>query len=810
MSTKTPKPETQPAAAVAAPQAPRRWRLALMVLGVAVANLAVVWWLVGGRSGTNKADRPAAPVTLKRALALLDAGRFRQARTAARTLRSAARDPSQAISATFVLGAASALEAEEFWGRERRALFATAAKHLGEAVKGGFPSDRQQQGWLLLGKSLFHSGRAAESRAPLNQALSFGGDSVGEVHRLLASAYRTGDAADLDQALHHAEAYLAQESLSDEDRNEGLLALANVHWQLHQYAECGAALAQVPAESAVYADALLMRGRLALYAAREAKAALAADAPPATHGAVKTAFDAAIEQFRRVQDDPLAARAVRRSRYLIGICYLEMGDQVAALAQFERTRSVHLDSAEGMAAGLQEADLLRSLKRDDDAVAAYRRVLSSTTDPRRFENPWIPRDRFQARVVAAVSHYLEREQYPRALAMSEALWPLFSRSRAVELTAETYRQWAEKLLSDAKGQNEQQASTTRREGRRLMRRAGEEFRRLARLNFTERQYPDDVWRAAECCLAGQNYPDAVLHFEDYLKNEPQRRRPAALVGLGQAFLALDRRDDALSALRECMDFYPRSVASFEARLVAAKAHVAKGDGQAAEALLRENLNGEVLTPQSKEWRESLFALGELLESMGRYDEAIDRLDEAVARYPDVRRDIDARYLIGECYRKAAKAPQAKVLAATSETTRALHRKQAEQLLEKAVASYQQAQAALNRRQERSELAPLEKAVLRNSYFLVGATLFELGRHEEAIRVYSVATNRYQHDPEVLDAFVQIANCQRRLGRPIEARGAIQQAKVVLGRIKKADSDFALTTNYSRAEWTQVLDWLSQL
>ena len=167
------------------------------------------------------------------------------------------------------------------------------------------------------------------------------------------------------------------------------------------------------------------------------------------------------------------------------------------------------------------------------------------------------------------------------------------------------------------------------------------------------------------------------------------------------------------------------------------------------------------------------------------------------------------YLVAEAYRQVAKVPQEKLLTDTIETARLAHIKQIQHALESAIAHYEQVQVALNRRMEKAELGAIESATLRNSYFAVGAAQFAMGRYEEAIRAYSIATNRYQHAPEVLEAFVQIATCYRRLDKPIEARGAVQQAKVVLGRIK-SDANFAEGTNYTRAEWANLLEWLGTL
>ena len=85
----------------------------------------------------------------------------------------------------------------------------------------------------------------------------------------------------------------------------------------------------------------------------------------------------------------------------------------------------------------------------------------------------------------------------------------------------------------------------------------------------------------------------------------------------------------------------------------------------------------------------------------------------------------------------------------------------------------------------------------------------LGRYEEAIQAYATASNRYQQQPESLEAYVQIANCQRRLDRAAEARGTLEQAKVVLNQIS-AETDFARIMRYDRQQWMEVLDWLATL
>ncbi|MGW8257861.1 MAG: tetratricopeptide repeat protein, partial [Thermoguttaceae bacterium] len=65
--------------------------------------------------------------------------------------------------------------------------------------------------------------------------------------------------------------------------------------------------------------------------------------------------------------------------------------------------------------------------------------------------------------------------------------------------------------------------------------------------------------------------------------------------------------------------------------MAARTYQEKGELAKAEKLLLENLNGDYLTPAGREWRDSLFVLGEVLYAQGRYEEAVRRLQEAVKR-----------------------------------------------------------------------------------------------------------------------------------------------------------------------------------
>src|SRR5690606_28480628 len=141
-----------------------------------------------------------------------------------------------------------------------------------------------------------------------------------------------------------------------------------------------------------------------------------------------------------------------------------------------------------------------------------------------------------------------------------------------------------------------------------------------------------------------------------------------------------------------------------------------------------------------------------------------------------------------------------------ESARAAQTKQLRELLSSALRNYKAVRGILNEKEEGTPLSTHEAAMLRNCYFAIGLVLFDLGSYEGSIKAYSNASTRSQSEPPVLEAFVQIANCYRHLGRIVEARGALEQAKVVWKRLP-TEVDYTRTTNYTRDEWQKLFDLL---
>jgi len=441
-------------------------------------------------------------------------------------------------------------------------------------------------------------------------------------------------------------------------------------------------------------------------------------------------------------------------------------------------------------------------------------------------------------MLQAYEHYAKAQEYELAIELTKSLPPMFPRQRSVRLRAQSQRAWADHLLARAADLPGSKAAPLQSLAREQLRKAGRSYALLANARRTTPEYSEHLRQSAECFLLGRDYEGAERMLNEYLKDPARSGRPQALVARGEARLALDKLDKSLTDFLECIEFHPKNPASYQARLLASKAYVERGNLDRARQLLLDNLHNEALTPESAQWRDSLFALGRLLHVEGNslakkepeksggadpakektkqwdralatHQEAIRRLSEAVKRYGDDPQVVTAHYLIAESHRQSARVPQMKLATATIRTVRDDLNRQTQKELNAALAAYDQLQELLNRRQEKTELTNMEKRTLRNCYFAKGAALFDLGRFSDAIQAYSTATNRYQHEPESIEAFVQIANCHRRLNRPDHARATVEQAKGVLQRIRK-DADFTATTRYTREEWATLLDWLGQI
>lgn len=775
----------------------RNWLTAL------VAALAVVA-VVGAVLLTQivLAPRPtAAPIDpVAQALSAIEAEDYVQAGQWAKQF-APIEDSANPAGQAYVLGVLAARQAHFADERTRHRLAQEAAQLLGEARVRGFPQGHDSRGRLLLAENLLWGGEPALARSLLHETLELHPHEGPRLRLLLAQACVHCTPPRYAEALAENDRVLADPGASAEDRLAALLQRAGI--QLSQGDEQGAlaTLGRVPAGTPRSAEVAVLRARAWWAEARKLQAR--ADAQEQ----VRKRLEAAIEILAPVAEGLPLQLPTRQANYLLGLCLAALGKTPQCLAQLDRTRMLFPGTADGVLADLEQADVLRQSGQHEEAFEAYRRVLQAWGPPGTFVHGWVTSAEVQSRLLAAYQAYRQAQQFDLAIRLAEGMEPLFSAERQRLALAEALRARARYLRQQAAALPEDKAAAAQQAALRDFRRAGAAYAELAKMRFASREYPGDVWEAATCALEGHDYAQAARMFQEYLAQEVRERQAPAMVNLAEALLALDRLDEALATLRQCVAMYPRDIAVFRARILAAQALADKGQLAEARRSLEDNLESPALTPASVEWRDSLFALGRLLYWQQQYEEAATRLDEAVRRYPDTPQALVTRYLLAECSRQAARTESKRLESERVETVRVARYQRLRELLAAAAEQFRQAQEALARQQDQRGLSPLEKAALRNALFATGDVLFDMGRYEEAVRAYRQAIQRYQHSPEVLEAYLQTARALRLLNQPDEARGVLEQARSVLARLK-ADPNFAQTTNYTAQQWQELLDQLT--
>jgi len=769
-----------------------------------IAAVAASWMLIA----VSLRQPPKDLVTMDQVLRALDRRAFAETQALAKRLQAQGTLSAEELGGpAFALGAVAAYEAQDSPGKDRAKLFLLAARYLEEGGKCGFPVNRRAEGLFLLGKSLFESAQILECRPVLLSALKISPQYRAEIHAILANSYLNDAHPYLDLALEQNSMLLADQKLSQARRQEGLLQRAQILMQIGKIDQCNATLDQISAGAKNPAVAV-ERGKALMYEVRELRKKTTSTDEDQLKA--KKKIQEAIETLRLAQDqDKGDTQAARQAMYLTGMCYMELEDSRAAANQFNRTHNLYPDTFEGTAASFQAAELYRRLGREVEALGEYRRALGGITDRETYNNPWVSLDQLKSGFLAAYQYYLGARKFEIALQLTRMMQRLFPADQVLLLQAETHNIWAQTLINQADNGPGGKAESIRRMGREQFRRAGTCYAKLAKTLPANKMYTDQLWNSAMAYLEGQDFNNAARLFQVYLKNEVQNRHPQALAYLGQSLLALNQLDKALEMFKECIDLYPRDVAACCARLLSVRAYGEKNDWRNAEGLLLDNLNSDYLTPESKEWRNSLFMLGELLHAEGRYDQSARRLEEAAKRYPDLPESIQARYLTANCYLKMAAADQDKLNKNLTGNSNAVLAKQIQELYSKALEKYKQVQETLGKNRDNAELTAGQKAILRNCYFAIGDVLFAQEDYEAAIKAYSTAVNRYQGCPEVLDAYVQIAVAYQKMDKPQDAKNALQQAKFALSRMKP-DVAFEKNTNYTRKQWAERLDLLSSL
>jgi tetratricopeptide (TPR) repeat protein len=834
-----PKPQSKAPTDVAAPNKRGGWfglLLAILSLSKLRAWAAGYWWrrltvattillliaiTMAGWAYLASIALRTGRLSLDPVLKAYDEGRYNEARAAVgRMLKSGRLPRSEYGGPLFVLGAIKTHDAEnQSTAQRRRVEYLVASRYLNEAQTYGIPADRKTEAAFLLGKSLVESSQFDHGIEKLEELVATGlpkGHPLAwEVHRLLANTCLLMPEPDLQQSLRHNDALLAKGDLTDQQRAGVLLQRAECLARMNRFDEARQAAAGVPPAANRAPEVALLQGKIALdevlaavqRVATSDRQKILSDSQDKVAGALER-----LQQAKSLDDDQ--GQITRQASYHIARGTELHGDNTTATKQFARTRQLFGDTFEGLAAALAEADLLRQQGDFEGALLGYRHVLESFASASTYRSVVMPLAAMRERMMAGLKDFVRQKRFADALALLDDFTPMFSRTEQLEVRGDTLEQWGAALVSDA-SENDPEAATQRNAGYRHWRAAGVAFEQLADLRFATKFYTGDLWHSAENYFRGHSFTRAVRLLDKYLEHEPELRNAQALLRLGQAHLALGQIPESIAAFEECIEFHPLDSSTYQARIDCAKAYWNMGNTSRAEQLLQENITGTSLKPSSREWKDSLFELGMLQHDMGQFENSIGTLEQAIERYEHDSQRLLAQYVIGDSYRRWAQELLERVPQVRTTSERDKNKEAAIERLETALEHFEAVQVSITLTTHDIHSDPMMGAMLRNCYMLEGTVLFDLAaqtgsaeRYKEAIVAFSNVSSLYPDEPFVLETFVQIANCWRRLGVSEKARGSIQQAQMALDRLP-ATADFAGSTAFSRDEWRMLLADMSR-
>lgn len=319
--------------------------------------------------------------------------------------------------------------------------------------------------------------------------------------------------------------------------------------------------------------------------------------------------------------------------------------------------------------------------------------------------------------------------------------------------------------------------------------AGEAFRRHADgLAATDPAgYAESLWTAADSFDRAGDSEEARKTFSTYIdgSNDTDPNRAAAKFRLAQVFQSQNDFRSAAAIYEELRaatadTAQPTVSGTWADRSIVplAACYLADADPEndlRAETLLKSVVDGSLLSPDARDFREALSQLGNMYYAAGRYPDAIVRFEEVISRYGEDERTEANRFKLADSHRLEAQRIQATLASELPQSVASELKQARTEHLRSAVRLYDEVRQRLESR-DRAKLAELDRIFLRNAYFYAGDCAYDLGDYPRAIGAYDAAALEYADDPASLVAMVQIVGCYVAQSQWSQARTANERAR----------------------------------
>lgn len=330
--------------------------------------------------------------------------------------------------------------------------------------------------------------------------------------------------------------------------------------------------------------------------------------------------------------------------------------------------------------------------------------------------------------------------------------------------------------------------------------AGEHFRRHAEemAAADPSAYAESLWTAADSYERAGDLDEARKSFSVYVDSsgDTDPNRPAARFRLAQIFQAQGEFAAATALYEELRarahnPGQPQTAGTWADRSIVplAMCYLADADTEndnRAETLLRSVVDGSLLSPDARDYREALIQLGNMYYAAGRYPDAIARFEEVIERYGE---QVDGRseaagaaveFKLADSHRLESQRIEQTLSAALPQSVEDELRTRRTEHLAAAVRLYDQVRQRLEAA-DPERLTELDRMLLRNAYFYAGDCAFDMGDYVRAVAAYDAAALKYADDPASLVAMAQIVSAYVAQGQWAQARTANERARRQLAR-----------------------------
>lgn len=502
------------------------------------------------------------------------------------------------------------------------------------------------------------------------------------------------------------------------------------------------------------------------------------------------------------------------------------GDRAEALDHFTHVIEHGLDDRWRATALLGAAESAAALGELDEAADFYTRLSEMIREGRASREAG--REQAVASMLARAAERQSAGDAGHALRLATLAEEL---AGGAELPAEglatiaaAHRRLADDIIAAVKGASASVASladldpVTRTQVREHMISSGVYSRRHAERLVTadvEASY-DSLWKAADAFDRAGDQDTSLQLFRQFSDDRPgDKRQPEALLRLATAYQSrgdFDLAAEVYTRLIQSRDSAGGAGPYADASYVPlAQTYLRDGkadnDGLAVE-ILERIASGAIAGPESSMFKRAVLELGEHAYRQGQYERAIERFREALERYPSEEQAHAWRFRLADSQRLLASRIESTLREAMPDSERRQLEAERRNLLGDAMMEFEQTRRAVEALDPRRR-TPVDELYLRNAYFYLGETAFNLGDYSAAIRHYDAARERYANEPAALAAMTQIVTAYLRLGDTARAAAANERARRFYGTIPdEAWNDPALPM--TRADWQRWLEATAEL